>query len=779
MIKLYSFDIYDTLITRKTATPNGIFALMQKCLLGVDAYREYPSRLRQNFYLIRQEAEKVARNTYVVGEVKDITLQQIYEAVSVMEGLSPQQTAELMALEVALEKDNVLPIRINIEKVKKLTEEGNRVVLISNMYLEESDIRDILVSMDAVFADMTIYVSGGLGKTKGTHTLYRYVREQEQVAFAEWKHFGDHLDLDIKIPKQLGMEAEHLKSRGLLAWEEALIKLREDNAQLQLLMGVSRNMAANFEGINDHTLKSTISYRIGHGFSAHLLLPYVIWVLNESIKKGIHKLYFIARDGYILKKIADILIASYQYPIETAYIYGSRKAWRLPSINEKFDLQEYFLWNYPGQIRTYERIAEILGMTLEELQQFLPCAKAKRNLSPQLVNEMIEILAKRQKEIGCFICEKYKERRKAAAAYLQQEIDVIGENFAFVDLIGSGYTQKCLGDLVRAFMDIPVCTFFYRLDTCKKSERNINHSYFSNRLPMSGVIETLCGAPHGQTEGYEQKEGRWEPVLGQDEGQLLEAYGYADYLKGIEEYTKTFAELYNDGMPKLDDLSAAAEWFEYLVSAENKELYDYIADMPYGMVGNEKKVASFAPRITDKELRDMYFLHKGERKSKYYKGHSLEFSLKRLTLKQKRRLSFYEKHGDDLWIKWMRDHFLQEKISTSRYELLAPQVVIYGAGKRGQLLYMQLTAQRKDMAKLMNLKVDQVPKVSLWLDKNYENYQKDGLKVASPAAVLETKYQQIVIATAIIEIAQEIEKELMGMGIQKGKIIWLNPQPYN
>ena len=30
--QLYSFDIYDTLITRKTATPEGIFALMQKQL---------------------------------------------------------------------------------------------------------------------------------------------------------------------------------------------------------------------------------------------------------------------------------------------------------------------------------------------------------------------------------------------------------------------------------------------------------------------------------------------------------------------------------------------------------------------------------------------------------------------------------------------------------------------------------------------------------------------------------------------------------------------------
>lgn len=29
MIKLYSYDIFDTLITRETATPVGVFVLMQ------------------------------------------------------------------------------------------------------------------------------------------------------------------------------------------------------------------------------------------------------------------------------------------------------------------------------------------------------------------------------------------------------------------------------------------------------------------------------------------------------------------------------------------------------------------------------------------------------------------------------------------------------------------------------------------------------------------------------------------------------------------------------
>ena len=76
--QLYSFDVYDTLITRRTATPEGIFALMQKQLTESEAYADLPKMLIQNFYLIRIQSEKVARNTYIGGNVYDITLSQIY-----------------------------------------------------------------------------------------------------------------------------------------------------------------------------------------------------------------------------------------------------------------------------------------------------------------------------------------------------------------------------------------------------------------------------------------------------------------------------------------------------------------------------------------------------------------------------------------------------------------------------------------------------------------------------------------------------------------------------
>ena len=44
----YSYDIFDTILTRKTANPEGIFSLMQNKLKNFGNY--YPVEVRKNFF---------------------------------------------------------------------------------------------------------------------------------------------------------------------------------------------------------------------------------------------------------------------------------------------------------------------------------------------------------------------------------------------------------------------------------------------------------------------------------------------------------------------------------------------------------------------------------------------------------------------------------------------------------------------------------------------------------------------------------------------------------
>src|SRR5699024_7318970 len=59
-------------------------------------------------------------------------------------------------------------------------------------------------------------------------------------------------------------------------------------------------------------------------FLAPFLVCYVRWVLDQALQRGIKRLYFVARDGEVMYKIARQLKRPGD-DIEMRYLYGSRR----------------------------------------------------------------------------------------------------------------------------------------------------------------------------------------------------------------------------------------------------------------------------------------------------------------------------------------------------------------------------------------------------------------------------------------------------------------------
>lgn len=173
---LYSFDIFDTIITRKTATPSGIFLIMQEKLLNDKKFLDIPEYIKENFYLLRQHAENLARRSYCVKGCEDKTFEQIYEAFGCMRLLSTRQLERIKRLELETEYQNIVGIDENIRRVKELLGQGKDVVLISDMYLSSDQIRVFLCKFDQVFENIEIYVSSECKKCKGSTNLFKYVQ---------------------------------------------------------------------------------------------------------------------------------------------------------------------------------------------------------------------------------------------------------------------------------------------------------------------------------------------------------------------------------------------------------------------------------------------------------------------------------------------------------------------------------------------------------------------------------------------------------------------------
>ena len=299
---LYSFDVWDTLITRRTASAHGIFAIMQDKICNDVSFRQTDIFFRQNFASIRVDTalflKKANKSRYGHSE---ITLEEIYRLIANNFRLSGTLSEKLVNLELETEYRNAVPIYENIEKVRKLLKEKAQVILVSDMYLTAEQIRKILLQFDDIFNDIPIFVSGELKRSKERGDMYRHIKDIYRADYRKWRHCGDNLKTDVDNARLLRISADFFAPKVLKSYEKTL--LRSGNTlEFQAYLGCSRLL-------NDSASEDSI-YGFGVSFSGAILYSYVSWLLNISSGEGITDLYFIARDGFVLKEIADVIIAA-------------------------------------------------------------------------------------------------------------------------------------------------------------------------------------------------------------------------------------------------------------------------------------------------------------------------------------------------------------------------------------------------------------------------------------------------------------------------------------
>ena len=249
-----SFDVFDTLVTRRVATPRGIFALVQERLMregcvppppssmvprppGGGQRTDIPERVRKGFFDMRWFYECKAREKWQKDGREDITLEEIYKCLGEAESLSEAQIQGLMKLELDVEARNLVGVEENIGQVKKLLASRHRVILISDMYLGEREIRSLLVTVDEVFRDLPIYSSADMEKGKWSGNGYRYVRQQEGLDIFHWVHTGDNKSSDIERAREMGIKTVYYNETALTRRERELMVKREAETALQLAVG--------------------------------------------------------------------------------------------------------------------------------------------------------------------------------------------------------------------------------------------------------------------------------------------------------------------------------------------------------------------------------------------------------------------------------------------------------------------------------------------------------------------------------------------------------------
>ena len=90
-------------------------------------------------------------------------------------------------------------------------------------------------------------------------------------------------------------------------------------------------------------------------------------------------------------------------------------------------------------------------------------------------------------------------------------------------------------------------------------------------------------------------------------------------------------------------------------------------------------------------------------------------------------------------------------------------LILYGAGNVGKDFYKGF----QDTCFI---------EVAGWVDKQYENYRSQGFSVESIHAVLNRKYDCILLAIENEELVGKITQDLIDLGVEKDKILWESPK---
>ena len=619
--ELYSFDVFDTLITRTTATPKGIFAIMQSELCNNPEYKNYPESLKKNFYYLRIDAEKISR--YIQRskiKVNEITIDDIYNQLGKGFFLSEEEKETLKSLELKTEIKNFIPISENIKKLSDLYYKNKKVILISDMYLQANIIRDFLRPFIPFINEIEIFSSCETLCGKGNGSAFEFVHNKLGIATKNWYHVGDNEKSDFAQAKKYGINAELYKYPKLQSYEKTILSEYENDLEYQKLIGLCRNIRL----LND---VKDLKTKTGICLTGPILISYVLLILENSLKQGINRLYFIARDGFVLKEIADILIEKNNYPIKTKYIYGSRIAWRVPSmisadINSIEETLNYILYDY-------ESLAKSLGITQDELGKFIDkkYRNKKFNLSEQ---EHIKNILMNNKNFLDFIIERNMLKRSLIKEYLIQEIDFSDDRFAFVDLCGSGNANNCLSNIINDFYNGKINIFYMAthkpVNTTEKVERAL-YKYCDKPLMW---IEIISRTTQGQTLGYrkDSSTGEIKPVFEEYSEKFWEKWKYNNYLNGVKLFAK-----YSDSPIPFNILDKYAS----LLYSTDKTIVETFGDVPFSVIGIEN--AEFAPQISKTEAL-LYLMF-----NIYPKTNSIHWSKIRSSECVQKIINFKRKYG--------------------------------------------------------------------------------------------------------------------------------------
>ncbi len=572
-----------------------------------------PLQFVEEFLEIRTSAEMSVRSS---SEDTAITLDDLYAHIgSRFPTLSAASIAALKQLELDTEETLVIAAPETLRRVNRLIEDGARVILTCDTPLPEETIRSLLHRVDSRVAHCPLYVSSCIERRLSCADFFRHILREEGIRPKQLVHSGSNDFSDLRVPRSLGIQASLCTAAFLSDFE--LYYFEEDHLFSQLLAGVSKT----FRLLHPDASSQAI---VGACLAGPMFYGFILDLLRDAEARGLSRLYFIARDGMVFLRIAQEIAKQHGCTIELRYLYGSRRAFRLPSVFEITPREHGWLAERIPML-SLAMLAERIDMTGEALHELLPAeirqqiqdlhASLPLSLTTCILREFEQTPAIRDT-----LLDNARQARDAMIEYLIQEGFFDNQQVGTVDIGWMGGSQDSLYKIAASYRrDIDIQGYYFGLFhyshyTSKKNDKKA-YAILPNHTQDNIVAlhtELLAQADHGQTIGYERMDdGRMAPRLA-DDGDHLKAWGINDFHTGVSwfssEYTRTIQHY---PLVTQNFMSVIPRLF-CLLKKPSHLIADTLGSIPYSGDHCDMKLRESAPALTLREAISYSFLQRYE-----------------------------------------------------------------------------------------------------------------------------------------------------------------------
>ena len=346
-IKIISFDIFDTLLTRSVLIPSDIFVFLDSF------FKEIIDKNGVKISKIRIDCENELINEF---GVENVTFDSIYKRIESKINLERELINEIKKKELEIEID-LVEINNEINNILlKAKENGKKVILTSDMYFTSEYIALFLNKFNIKYDGL--YISADIKKRKDKGDLFDEIIYIENVLPAEILHIGDNRDSDFIIPLGKGIIAIHyvnyyIKERKKI-YNENRININEITSVFLGNLLVKENNLASKDN-----MKFTNIYDFGYYCLAPMLLSMTLHILfSKEIQETYETLFFSSRDGYLPLRVYELLRNVTGKGIPGKYIYCGRRALNIAYydndvidyISRQKKQMELFISKYPFEI---------------------------------------------------------------------------------------------------------------------------------------------------------------------------------------------------------------------------------------------------------------------------------------------------------------------------------------------------------------------------------------------------------------------------------------------